>query len=125
VLERPTAGVDFGLQKGRGSGYETVQTQRSTGHDLVFECEVIVKAGALTGPFLQGPPGGRFLYIDIGTLAGQPQTPWTRRLKIPLTGITAKLLAAPALETRVAGCGVDGSPSCGTARPFAGWKASY
>src|SRR5258708_7459086 len=36
VLERPPKGVDFGLQKGRGSAYETVQKQRSKGSDLVF-----------------------------------------------------------------------------------------
>lgn len=28
VLEKPLAGVDFGLQKGRGSEYETIQKQR-------------------------------------------------------------------------------------------------
>jgi hypothetical protein len=44
VLERPPGGVDFGLQKGRGSAYETVQTQRSEGSDLSFEFSVHVKA---------------------------------------------------------------------------------
>ena len=31
VLENPPTGVDFGLQKGRGSDYETIQSQRSKG----------------------------------------------------------------------------------------------
>jgi hypothetical protein len=36
VLEKPTAGVDFGLQRGRGSDYEVVAKQRSKGGDLEF-----------------------------------------------------------------------------------------
>nr|WP_206108274.1 DUF5990 family protein [Paludisphaera soli] len=31
VLESPPAGVDFGLQLGKGSDYETIETQRSQG----------------------------------------------------------------------------------------------
>ena len=34
VIEQPPAGVDFGLQKGRGNAYETVQTQR---RDLLLQ----------------------------------------------------------------------------------------
>lgn len=36
VLQKPTAGVSFGLQKGSGAKYETVQTHESKGEDLVF-----------------------------------------------------------------------------------------
>ncbi|MBI4906364.1 MAG: hypothetical protein HY820_22220 [Acidobacteria bacterium] len=128
VLERPPAGVDFGLQKGRGSAYEVTQKQRSTGNDLTFEFTPTLKQGAsggmaaLGGPFVQGPAGWRFVYIDIGTLAGQMDTPWTRRLKVPLSGITAKMIAAGGvLETRVQGTARDGSPSCASVKDFAGW----
>lgn len=34
VLEQPPAGIDFGLQKGKGSSFEVVQKQRSKGGDL-------------------------------------------------------------------------------------------
>jgi hypothetical protein len=131
VLEKPPAGVDFGLQKGHGSSYETIQTQRSTGKDLAFEFSVRAKSGKsvnLLGPFVQGPSGGRFVYIDIGTYAGQTGTEWARRLKVPLSGITQpmvdRLSSQPGavLETRVPGVGRDGGPSCGTVKPFAGWK---
>ena len=129
VLEKPPAGVDFGLQKGAGSGYETVATQRSTGEDLRFECAVAVSLGnagsplKFSGPFVQGPSGSKFLYLDIGAYAGQKDTPWSRRLKIPLTGIPPKVLAAKdsVLEARVRGTGKDQGPSCGTAKPFTGW----
>lgn len=133
VLEKPPAGVDFGLQKGRGVEYETIQKQRSMGTDLHFEFSVRAKQASkadlpnFLGPFVQGPTGERFVYIDIGTYAGQTGTCWSRRLKIPLRGITGKMIADVAgegsvLETHVAGTGKDGSPSCATPKPFAGWK---
>ena len=131
ILEKPPAGVDFGLQKGRGNDYETVQTQRSKGKDLLFECSVRVNKGKdstpnFLGDFVQGPVGERFLYIDIGTYAGQAETCWSRRLKIPLRGITWEQIDKAAkseslLETSVAGTGKDGSPACATVKPFAGW----
>jgi hypothetical protein len=119
ILEQPPAGVDFGLQEGRGSDYRTVQVQRSNGGDLAFECAVAVKPGPdFGGPFVQGPKGGRFLYIDIGTYAGQKHTPWSRRLKIPLAGLGPEGV----FEARVPGAGRDGGPTCGTVKPFSGWK---
>ena len=134
VLEKPPPDVDFGLQKGRGSNYETIQTQRSKAKDLYFEFPVGVKAGRqdaqpiLLGPFAQGPPGARFVYLDIGTCAGQADACWSRRLKIPLSGITWDMIdrasADPKsiLETRVPGTGRDGGPSCATVKPFKGWS---
>lgn len=134
VLEKPPHGVDFGIQKGRGSIYETIQTQRSAGGDLAFEFNVVVKAASagsvdFAGPIVQGPRGARFVYVDIGTVAGQRDTPWSRRLKVPLAGITSDLIRRGlsgtngVLEARVPGTGRDGGPSCASVRDFDGWKA--
>jgi hypothetical protein len=82
----------------------------------------------LLGPFVQGPSSARFVYLDIGAAAGQIDSSWSRRLKVPLTGITAEILSrvdkAPKLirETHVPGTGKDGGPNCATVKPFAGWK---
>ena len=134
ILEKPPAGVDFGLQKGRGSDYETIQTQRSDGNDLKFEFPIGIKKKTavdqpdLSGPFVQGPREQRFIYIDIGTLAGQTDTIWSRRLKIPLTGITWAMIdqlserSMAVLEAQVPGTGSDGGPSCATVKPFSGWR---
>jgi Family of unknown function (DUF5990) len=129
VLEAPPPGVDFGIQQGRGSGYDTIQTQRSTGGDLSFEFSVDVRAASdFSGPIVQGPRGGRFVYVDIGTYAGQQDTPWSRRLKVPLTGITPDLIRRASaggnhvLEARVPGTGRDGGPSCAGVKEFDGWK---
>jgi hypothetical protein len=133
VLEAPPPGVDFGIQKGRGSVYETIQIQRSTGGDLLFEFNVVVKAAGaggsadFGGPLVQGPRGGRFVYVDIGTYAGQRNTPWSRRLKIPLAGISSRLVeqassgAHVVLEARVPGTGKDGGPACASVKDFEGW----
>src|SRR6478736_10139068 len=94
VLEGPPHGVDFGLQQGKGAGYRTLQTQRSQGDDLRFDATVTIKGDRadgppnFLGPLTQGPPGGRFLDIDIGKLAGQADSEWERRIKVPLGGIT-------------------------------------
>jgi hypothetical protein len=134
VLEKPPAGVDFGLQKGRGSGYETIQKQTSQGKDLYFQFTVGVKAGGndptpvFLGHLIQGPLAGRFVYIDIGTYAGQTDTRWSRRLKIPLSDITWELIdqlsdhSRHILEARVAGTAKDGGPNCATAKLLGGWK---
>lgn len=130
VLDKPPSGVDFALQKGRGNSYETLQKQRSAGGDVAFEFTVGLKTGKdggldFTGPFVQGPVGGRFIYIDIGSCAGQADTPWSRRLKVPLSGITDELRrGGTALETRVPGKAKDGGPNCATVKPFAGWRVS-
>jgi hypothetical protein len=133
VLEKPPAGVDFALQKGRGHDYEIVQKQRSGTRDLIFEFTARARTGSdstepnLLGPFVQGPAGARFVYIGIGASVGQLGTTWNRRLKVPLTGITDRLLdqlertPQAILETHVPGTGKDGSPNCATVKPFAGW----
>ncbi|MVM31350.1 hypothetical protein GO755_15000 [Spirosoma sp. HMF4905] len=135
ILENPPEHVDFGLQKGSGRIYETVQTQRSTSNELQFNFTIRVKGNpeqnslpAFQGAFVQGPSAARFVYIDIGACAGQTDSIWSRRLKIPLYGITwsliDQLLANDklVLETRIPGTGKDGGPICGTVKPFAGWQ---
>ncbi|SOD91851.1 DUF5990 family protein [Spirosoma fluviale] len=131
-LESPTVGVDFGLQNGSGHNYDILQKQKSAAQDLCFECTVVAKLGAdnqpdFTGPLVQGPPANRFVYINIGKSAGQFDSIWSRRLKVPLRGITAEIVyqttanSAMLLETNVPGTGKDGGPTCGTVKPFNGW----
>jgi hypothetical protein len=136
ILQKPPAGVHFGLQKGSGNKYETVQVQLSGVEDLHFYLAVDVKGDRLKdnlprlrGPFVQGPYPDNFIYIDIGTYAGQTSV-WGRRLKIPLTRITWDIVdqfatnAKLILETHVPGTGKHGTPNCATVKPFAGWKIS-
>ena len=133
ILENPTPGVDYGLQEGKGSKYNTIQIQKAKTGNLLFEFNADLKTGeskahAFTGPFVHGPATQQFVYIDIGTPAGQKDSPWTRRLKIPLKDIDPDIIkkatANPKLifETTVPGSGKDGGPNCATVKPFSGWK---
>jgi len=132
TLERPPAGVDFGLQKGSGNNYEVLQKQRSPGEDLHFTFPITVKLAKdgspnFLGPFVQGPPSQRFVYINIGQSAGQYNSAWNRRLKVPLTGIALETINELAtndqllLQATVPGTGKDNGPNCATVKPFAGW----
>ena len=126
-------GVDFGLQKGSGNNFIIVQKQHATTNDLIFEFSVQIKDDAekkqspkFSGDFVQGS-SDKFVYIGIGTYAGQFDSVWSRRLKVPLTGITweqvEQLYNNPnaVIETYVPGTGKDGSPNCATVKPFVGW----
>jgi hypothetical protein len=132
VLQAPPTGVLFGLQKGKGNDYETVQKQTFVKQDLLFEFPATLRIDNgqvdFAGPFVQGPRDGRFIYLDIGTAAGQIRAAWSRRLKVPLTGITIQLTnelskdSQLLLEAQIPGTAKDGTPTCATVKNFTGWK---
>ncbi|HKP37759.1 MAG TPA: DUF5990 family protein [Pyrinomonadaceae bacterium] len=75
------------------AGRSTSSKSKDQSGDLEFEFTVTAKPGKdgspnFLGPLVQGPVGERFVYINIGAYAGQTDTCWSRRLKIPLSGIT-------------------------------------
>jgi len=130
TIQSPPAGLHYGLQKGHGGKFEIEQIQHSTGQDLHFDWVIDIKgekqkdsAPGFGGPFVQGAPPEKFLYVNIGTYAGQHlHSGW--RLKIPLRGITWDMIdqASAGLETYVEGTAKNGAPTCATVKPFFGWK---
>lgn len=134
VLVDPTPGVDFGIQEGKGNDYKTISVQRSKAANLVLECTINVKGNRadgppnFCGPISQGPPTGRFIYVDIGKSAGQFDSCWQRRIKIPLETITWEMIDSVLekpkrlLQATIPGTGKDGGPSCATVKPIDGWK---
>jgi len=136
ILIKPTPGVVFGLQRGSGNNYETVQKQIPVSDDLTFTFTIKLKGDRskdklpkFSGSFVQGSSDNKFVYIDIGACAGQSDTIWSRRLKIPLTGITWRdidsLSGHSMLQTNVPGTGGDGGPNCATVKPFGGWHIKH
>jgi hypothetical protein len=135
ALKATPPGILFGIQKGSGSTYQTMQTQIGNGKTLFFEWTIRIKKDQngqvdFSGPIVQGSPGVRFIYIDIGTAAGQHGSEWSRRLKIPLSGylhpgdyLTGFPDGISYLAT-INAIGKDGSPACGTVKEFEGWKIS-
>jgi hypothetical protein len=127
VLVAPPPNVAYAVQEGKGSAATVTGQRKSDGGDLAFDMGVRVVADKsdavdFRGPVVQGPVGARFVYINIGTCAGDRTSCWTRRLKVPLTGIDwATAEPGSVLEARVPGTGRDGGPTCATVKPFAGW----
>ena|SRR5665213_3198108 len=132
ILEKPPANVVFGLQRGSGNNYQTVQVQTANGGNLIFDFTVELKGDKgkdelpdFKGLFVQGPKMDRFIYLDIGSYAKQAELPVCGRMKIPLTGITwetvNQLAETIGLQTRVPGTGKNGGPNYATVKPFIGW----
>jgi hypothetical protein len=134
VLVDPPAGVHFGIQRGRGTDYESLFVQQRGDGNVSFDFSVTVadnqKDGLpnFQGPFVQGPSSSRFVYVDVGTYAGQKDTQWARRMKVPLQGITSSLIrkaiSKPGfrLAARIPGTGKDGGPNCATVQLLGDWE---
>jgi len=128
---QPPAGVLFRLQRGRS---ELVPPSRETASELTFDFTLRLELGApgtpprLLGPFAQGPPEKRFVYVNSGKQAGERESCWDRRAKVDLGGVNAALIeqatATPGavIETRIAGTGRDGGPACATVPLIGGWQ---
>jgi hypothetical protein len=126
----PPPGVTLRMQRGRA---ELVEPATVTKTVVTFDFDVRVgsRAGSLPnflGEFTQGPPAGRFVYVNSGRMAGQAETCWSRRAKIPLTGI-AQAQIEKAIQTNgvlvadYEGTGRDGGPTCASVRlGVAAWR---
>ena len=132
IIERPLPGVALALQAGK-DGLEP-PTASST-DAVVFECAVRLgpprPGGApnFLGPYVQGPPATRFVYVCVGRRAGQAGSACDGRMKVPLTGITGAevqaVLAVPGrrLVVRVPGRTPSGGPTLATVKlPAGAWQ---
>jgi hypothetical protein len=130
VVLRVPPGVTFAIQRGK---HELLPPSRSKHDTLIFDLAVRVAerkaAGSpnVLGPYAQGKPDDRFIYLNSGTMAGQQDSCFTRRAKIKTGGITwtlvKKVLADGAvLEAQIEGTAGDGGPCCATVPLLGGWK---
>jgi hypothetical protein len=96
VVRHPLPGVELRLQRGRDQLVPPVaQTPEAATFELVLEA--LERSGGgmvLRGAEAQGTPAKRFVYINAGTYAGQADSPWGRRAKVPLTGLDGTVVAA-------------------------------
>ena len=129
TLVDPPDDVVFAVQSGRSDLH---QKTRSGGSSLSFDFSVCARPTTtgvtLLGPFAQGRPATRFIYINSGTYAGDSASCWGRRAKVPLGGITPELIRqldetpAAVLEASVAGTARDGGPVCASVPLLRDWR---
>ena len=132
TVVKPLRDVPLCLQQGKD---ELVPPSAVSGEQVSFDFTVNIANDRTNGPpnfrgpYVQGPPAGRFIYINAGTYAGQADSCWSRRAKVPLAGITWELIeevlskSGAVLEARIAGTAGDGGPACATVRLLAGgWQ---
>ena len=120
IIDDPVPGVRYSLQK------DDMPFEPVTAGDgpIAFEVPVILHPdGRMTGPFVRREGlQRRFVYIRIGTSAGDHAAAWSRRAKIDIHDIPPALRVPDAvLEAHLPGRGKDGSPACATVRPVIPW----
>ncbi len=128
----PPPGVDFAVQRGRD---ELVKPFLTTADAVSFAVTLSLGPSLadgspnFRGPFAQGTPADRFVYVNSGFYAGQMGTPWERRAKIKLADIPIALVESAvgnpnaAIEARIEGTMKDGGPVCASVRaPQISWR---
>lgn len=129
---KPLPGVAIQVQRGRS---ELLPPSRIAHDAVTFEFAVRVRdphgdaPPRLLGPYVQGPPMGRFVYVNSGKRAGQNESCWDRRAKVSLRSITPKQIATvlaksgAVLEVCIAGTAQDRGPACATVPLLnGGWR---
>jgi hypothetical protein len=125
---RPPKDVAFAVQTGQdGLQDRTIATGEDLSFDVTIEAAPVGAGVRFYGPVVQGPPNARFIYVRSGTMADQPRSFWTRRVKVPLASLSwaaASRAAASStrLEARVDGRATDGGPACATVKLLRGWE---
>jgi hypothetical protein len=129
IVLRPVTGVTLAVQ----DRHAALLPPAGRGlRSVWFDVDVRLKPSAtppdFLGEFVHGPPGGRFVYVNAGTLAGQKESCWDRRAKIPLGAIPATLVKQAAADpdlliaAAIEGAGRDGGPSCATVALASPWR---
>jgi Family of unknown function (DUF5990) len=75
----------------------------------------------VTGPYVQGGPGGRFIYLSWGTVDGAGAFAMFRRAKLMLADVPPEVMAAAMATGRLVGrlrlTDSRGGPICARVRP--------
>jgi hypothetical protein len=123
IIDDPVPGVRYSLQKD-----DLPFAPRTAGDGpIALEAPATLHPdGRMTGPFVRREGSERrFIYIRIGTSAGDHASPWSRRAKIDIHDIPpAQRVPDAVLEVHLPGRGKDGSPAGATVRPVTAWRVA-
>ncbi len=133
VVVDPVPGLSIALQRGQAAKSELIPPASRSREAVTFDIEVTVDGclpdgrPRLLGPVVQGPPQARFVYLAVGTYAGQTASPWGGRVKVPLGGLSSEQMDALApgqrLVTLIPGRSPKGGPALASVQLLApGWQ---
>ncbi len=121
VVDNPVPGYVMALQRGATATAEMVPPAGEGVFDFSVTIDGDLPDGRprLLGPYVQGPPTERFVYICIHGSG------WNGRAKVPLKALDAAAIAAlkpgERLCAHYSGQGRNGLPACATVRLTQGW----
>jgi len=119
--------IHVGVQR-RDRRDELLGLVRGDAPSAMWTLECSVAGMDLKGPYIQGPPGGRFIYLSWGTVNSGNTFKLFRRAKVWLDAIPPDVLERAAdagvLVGRLGLTDAKGNPTCAAVRPPAiEWSA--
>ena len=127
--ERPGGhhGIHVGVQR-RGRPGELLGLTPGDAPSARWVLPVEVTGSDVRGPWVQGRPGGRFVYLSWVTVEGDGEARLFRRAKVMLDAVPAPVLEAASasgrLVARIGLTDAKGNPTCAAARPpLVEWRA--
>lgn len=124
TIADPVPGVHYCLQEKDAVFDPRIATDAPLSFDVPVR---LTDDGRFLGDFVRREgPERRFVYIRIGSMAGDHSAGWQRRAKIDIHDIPPTLLdqarKGAVLEAVLPGRGKDGTPACATVRPVTPWR---
>jgi len=124
--------VHVGVQR-RGKSAELLGVTPGDAPAVTWTLDASVAAAPdggvdLKGPYIQGPPGDRFIYLSWGTVEAPGTFAMFRRAKLRLAAVSPQVLRSAAeqgcLVARVTLTDPAGNPVCASlGPPFIAWSA--
>ena len=123
--ERPAGhhGIEVGVQR-KNKPDELMGQVSADVESVTWELEATPVLSATVdfrGPYISGPPGGRFVYLSWGVVEGPGSFEMFRRAKIMFDGIPAGTMTAAqesgVLVGRLGLTDPKGNPTCAAVRP--------
>ncbi|MFD4356502.1 DUF5990 family protein [Nocardia sp. NPDC058518] len=119
-IETAYSNIHVGVQR-KNRPQELLDPQRGDADAVTWTVECTVDGTDIRGPYIQGRPGDRFLYLSWGTVDDAGTVTMFRRAKLMLADVPAEVLAAATesgvLEARLGLTDATGNPLCARVKP--------
>lgn len=127
-VETAYSNVHVGVQR-KNRPRELLDPQRGDADTVSWTVECTVDGTDIRGPYIQGRPGERFLYLSWVTVDNAGAFGMFRRAKLMLADVPAGILAAATesgvLEARLGLTDATGNPLCARVKPpLVDWDAT-